>query len=152
MRACERLFTRFQQKIDALNDTVQENLIGIRVVKAFVRGDFERKKFKKSNDELRDAGLAAVMRVILISPVMMLSMYAAILGVMWFGGRLRRPRRAAARRALRLLLLHRAGAHERAHGRYVPAYADPRRAWRAPRLRAPGGRAQHFRLPRLRQP
>lgn len=86
MRACERLFTRFQQKIDALNDTVQENLIGIRVVKAFVRGDFERKKFKKSNDELRDAGLAAVMRVILISPVMMLSMYAAILGVMWFGG------------------------------------------------------------------
>ena len=86
MRACERLFTRFQQKIDALNDTVQENLVAIRVVKAFVRGDFERKKFKKSNDELRDAGLAAVMRVILISPVMMLSMYASILGVMWFGG------------------------------------------------------------------
>ena len=86
MRACERLFTRFQQKIDALNNTVQENLVAIRVVKAFVRGDFERKKFKKSNDELRDAGLAAVMRVILISPVMMLSMNAAILGVMWFGG------------------------------------------------------------------
>lgn len=86
MRACERLFTRFQQKIDALNNTVQENLVAIRVVKAFVRGNFERKKFKKSNDELRDAGLAAVMRVILISPVMMLSMYAAILGVMWFGG------------------------------------------------------------------
>ena len=86
MRACERLFTRFQQKIDALNDTVQENLVAIRVVKAFVRGNFERKKFKKSNDELRDAGLAAVMRVILISPVMMLSMYASILGVMWFGG------------------------------------------------------------------
>ena len=86
MQACERLFTRFQQKIDALNNTVQENLVAIRVVKAFVRGDFERKKFKKSNDELRDAGLAAVMRVILISPVMMLSMYAAILGVMWFGG------------------------------------------------------------------
>lgn len=86
MRACEKLFTRFQQKIDALNDTVQENLVAIRVVKAFVRGDFERKKFKKSNDELRDAGLAAVMRVILISPIMMLSMYAAILGVMWFGG------------------------------------------------------------------
>lgn len=86
MRACERLFTRFQQKIDALNNTVQENLVAIRVVKAFVRGNFERKKFKKSNDELRDAGLAAVMRVILISPIMMLSMYAAILGVMWFGG------------------------------------------------------------------
>ena len=86
MRACEELFTRFQQKIDALNDTVQENLVAIRVVKAFVRGNFERKKFKKSNDELRDAGLAAVMRVIMISPIMMLSMYASILGVMWFGG------------------------------------------------------------------
>ena len=86
MRACEKLFTRFQEKIDALNDTVQENLVAIRVVKAFVRGSHERKKFKKSNDELRDAGLAAVMRVILISPVMMLSMYAAILGIMWFGG------------------------------------------------------------------
>ncbi len=86
MRACEKLFTRFQQKIDALNNTVQENLVAIRVVKAFVRGNFEREKFKKSNDELRDAGLAAVMRVILISPIMMLSMYAAILGVMWFGG------------------------------------------------------------------
>ena len=86
MRSCERLFTRFQEKIDGLNNTVQENLVGIRVVKAFVRGDHERKKFRKSNDELRDAGLAAVMRVILISPIMMLAMYASILGVMWFGG------------------------------------------------------------------
>lgn len=65
---------------------MQENLIGIRVVKAFVRANHERAKFKKSNDELRDAGLAAVMRVILISPIMMLAMYASILGVMWFGG------------------------------------------------------------------
>ena len=86
MRSCEKLFTRFQEKIDGLNNTVQENLIGIRVVKAFVRANHERAKFKKSNDELRDAGLAAVMRVILISPVMMLAMYASILGVMWFGG------------------------------------------------------------------
>lgn len=86
MRSCEKLFTRFQEKIDGLNNTVQENLVGIRVVKAFVRANHERAKFKKSNDELRDAGLAAVMRVILISPVMMLAMYASILGVMWFGG------------------------------------------------------------------
>ena len=86
MRSCEKLFTRFQEKIDGLNNTVQENLVGIRVVKAFVRGNHERAKFKKSNDELRDAGLSAVMRVILISPIMMLSMYASILGVMWFGG------------------------------------------------------------------
>lgn len=87
MRACSRLFTVFQEKIDALNDSVQENLVAIRVVKAFVREDFERKKFKKSNDELRDAGLAAVMRVILMNPIMMLSMNAAVLGILWFGGK-----------------------------------------------------------------
>ena len=49
MRSCEKLFTRFQEKIDGLNNTVQENLIGIRVVKAFVRANHERAKFKKSN-------------------------------------------------------------------------------------------------------
>ena len=85
-RVTHPIFRRVFKTYDRMNTVVQENVRGIRVVKAFVRGDFERKKFKKSNDELRDAGLAAVMRVILISPVMMLSMYAAILGVMWFGG------------------------------------------------------------------
>lgn len=86
MRVCSKLFTAFQQKIDALNDAVQENLVAIRAVKAFVRADFEKQKFKKANDELRDAGLAAVMRIILLSPIMMLAMNTAILGVMWFGG------------------------------------------------------------------
>ena len=87
MRACRKLFTTFQQKIDALNDNVQEDLVAVRVIKSFVRERHERARFKKSNDELRDAGLAASMRVILMSPIMMLSMYAAILGVMWFGGK-----------------------------------------------------------------
>ncbi|MDO4750373.1 MAG: ABC transporter ATP-binding protein [Eubacteriales bacterium] len=86
MRVCSRLFTVFQEKIDALNDTVQENLIAVRVVKAFVRGKYEHKKFQTANDALRDAGLAAVMRVILMNPIMMLAMYGAILGVLWFGG------------------------------------------------------------------
>lgn len=86
MKTTMRLFTAFQEKIDSLNETVQENLVAIRVVKAFVRGDHERKKFKKSNDELRDAGLAAAMRMILLSPIMMLAMFAAIIAVLWFGG------------------------------------------------------------------
>ena len=66
MRSCEKLFTRFQEKIDGLNNTVQENLVGIRVVKAFVRGNHERAKFRSPTTKLRDAGLSAVMRVILI--------------------------------------------------------------------------------------
>ncbi len=86
MKTTQKLFTTFQEKIDALNNTVQENLVAIRVVKAFVRGDHERKKFKKSNDELRDAGLSAAMRIILLNPIMMLSMFAAIIAVLWFGG------------------------------------------------------------------
>jgi ATP-binding cassette subfamily B multidrug efflux pump len=88
MKVCRKLFTIFQQKIDALNDSVQENLIAIRVVKAFVRAGFERKKFQKSNDELTRAGLNAVMRVILMQPIMMLSLNAAVIGVLWFGGKL----------------------------------------------------------------
>ena len=86
MKTTQKLFTTFQEKIDALNNTVQENLVAIRVVKAFVRGDHERTKFKKSNDELRDAGLSAAMRIILLNPIMMLSMFAAIIAVLWFGG------------------------------------------------------------------
>ena len=88
MKICRKLFTIFQEKIDALNDSVQENLVAIRVVKAFVRENFERKKFKKSNDELTRAGLRAVMRIILIQPIMMISLNAAIIGVLWFGGKL----------------------------------------------------------------
>jgi ATP-binding cassette subfamily B multidrug efflux pump len=87
MKAARKLFTAMQQKIDALNDNVQEDLVAVRVIKSFVREKYERERFKKSNDELRDASLAASMRIILMSPIMMLSMYAAILGVMWFGGK-----------------------------------------------------------------
>ncbi len=87
MRACLKLFTVFQQKIDALNDAVQENLISIRVVKAFVRGNYERQKFKKSNNELRRAGLNASMRMVLMNPIMMFSMNLACMAVLWFGGR-----------------------------------------------------------------
>ena len=54
MFICTRLFETMQKKIDNLNNTLQENLVAIRVVKIFVRADYERKKFKKSNDELID--------------------------------------------------------------------------------------------------
>lgn len=87
MKACRRLFQIFQEKIDGLNDAVQENLVAIRVVKSFVRGDYERKKFRRANDELRDAGLNAVMKMILLFPVMIIVLNAAILCVFWFGGR-----------------------------------------------------------------
>ena len=51
MKLSNKLFGVMQGKIDNLNNTVQENLVAIRVVKAFVRADFEKKKFRKANDE-----------------------------------------------------------------------------------------------------
>ncbi len=86
MTICHKLFQIFQTKIDALNGTVQENLIAIRVVKAFVRAGYEKTKFKKSNDELTKAGLYAVTRVILMQPIMTIALYAAIVAVLWMGG------------------------------------------------------------------
>ena len=85
MKLCNRLFRIMQQKIDALNEDVQENLVAIRVVKAFVREGYERTKFKKVNDELTQAGLDAVMRVIFMQPIMILCLTGATVGVLWFG-------------------------------------------------------------------
>ena len=82
-------FSRFsimQQKIDAINSTIQENLIGQRVVKAFVRQEYEHAKFKNSNDALTNASIRAVSIVILIMPVMMLVMNGATIAIIWLGG------------------------------------------------------------------
>ncbi len=85
MKLCTKLFETMQKRIDNLNNTLQENLVAIRVVKAFVRENFERKKFKKSNDELMEAALAVGLRIIAILPVMMLAMNGATVAVLYFG-------------------------------------------------------------------
>lgn len=84
-------FPRFQsmlKKFDKINSTVQENLIAIRVVKAFVRAKHEKEKFKIANDELRDASIAAEKVIIWNGPIMMVAMYSCIIAIMWFGGRM----------------------------------------------------------------
>ncbi|MGO5024099.1 ABC transporter ATP-binding protein [Lawsonibacter sp. LCP25S3_G6] len=88
MKVCTRLFEIMQKKIDGLNNTLQENLIAIRVVKAFVRENHERDKFKKSNDELMDAALNVGLRVIAIMPIMMLAMNGATVAVLYLGGKM----------------------------------------------------------------
>ncbi len=77
MKRFKRMFTM----LDNLNGSVQENLIAIRVVKAFVRGDYEKAKFKKSNDELTAAAISAEMLMVSAQPAMMLMMYGTILAV-----------------------------------------------------------------------
>lgn len=79
-------FQAMQTKIDRVNSNIQENITNVRVVKSFVREDFENEKFKKANSDLKNSGIAAMNVMILIQPVMMLMMYTATIAVMWFGG------------------------------------------------------------------
>jgi len=83
-------FPRFkvmQKMLDALNTVTQENLINIRVVKSFVREDFEQDKFSKANKDLKDSTINAMKVVIFAMPVMMFAMNVTTLAVVWFGGR-----------------------------------------------------------------
>ncbi|MPW27125.1 ATP-binding cassette domain-containing protein [Alkalibaculum sp. M08DMB] len=86
IRKVRPYFTDLQEKTDGLNITVQENLIGIRVVKSFVRGIFEKKKFNKSNEEMMQASERAFGLVVLNMPVMQMIMFSTIIAILWFGG------------------------------------------------------------------
>ena len=82
------LFRSLQEKTDALNLVVQEDLTGIRVVKSFVREDHEQEKFAGRNDSLRSTSEQAFGAVVVNMPVMMLILYGTIFAVMWFGGKM----------------------------------------------------------------
>ena len=74
------------EKYDKMNSIVQETLIAVRAVKAFVRGDFETEKFEEAADSVRRAQLAAEKIVILNMPAMQFISYACMISVLWFGG------------------------------------------------------------------
>ncbi len=83
-------FPRFEamlQKYDSMNARVQENLVAIRVVKAFVRGDYESVKFKDAAAALKNAQRKAEKILVLAMPVMQITMYASILFVLFLGGK-----------------------------------------------------------------
>ena len=79
-------FLKVQQRIDTLNGIVRENLINIRVVKSFVREDFEMQKFKRHSEDLRDMTLRAANIVIAFFPLMLLIMNLSIVAILWLGG------------------------------------------------------------------
>lgn len=81
-------FEAMLHKYDGMNAKVQENLIGIRVVKAFVREDHEKKKFTENTDSVRRAQVFAEKLVILTMPIMQVCMYASIVAILWFGGQM----------------------------------------------------------------
>ncbi|MBR3837439.1 MAG: ABC transporter ATP-binding protein [Clostridia bacterium] len=81
-------FKAMLKKYDGLNATVQENLIAIRIVKAFVREKHEIEKFELSADEVRIAQKRAEKLIILNMPIMQLVMHGSIIAVLYFGGKL----------------------------------------------------------------
>ena len=83
-----RNFRKVFKQYDALNASVQENVAGIRVVKAFVREDFEKSKFRKAAEEMYRAFVGAETRMSIVNPVMMLAIYGCNMALSWFGATL----------------------------------------------------------------
>lgn len=80
-----RIYDRIFYKYDELNASVQENVSAIRVVKAFVREDYEKEKFSKAADMLSQLSTKAESILALNNPVMMLVVYGCIISLSWFG-------------------------------------------------------------------
>ncbi|MCI9414228.1 MAG: ABC transporter ATP-binding protein [Clostridiales bacterium] len=86
LRKLRPLYGRMQKALDRVNSTVQENLIAIRVVKAYVTGDREKQKFAQVNGEFRASSERAFHFAALNMPCFQFIMYATILCILWFGG------------------------------------------------------------------
>lgn len=86
LRTAYPRFTAMQTKLDKLNSGIQEALTNVRVIKSFVREDFEKDKFRKDNENLQKSSLDAMKIVIMTMPVMMLAMNITTLAVVWYGG------------------------------------------------------------------
>lgn len=79
------LFKVVQTKIDNVNNVIRENLVGARVVKSFVRQDYENERFSKANTELMDITIKSYNIMILLMPAIMLIMNLSIASVLWIG-------------------------------------------------------------------
>ncbi len=88
MKFTRHLFLLLQTKFDNLNAAVQENLIAIRVVKTFVRTDYEKQKFKKSNDDLTNTAMSALKRIMVMNPCTTFVLNATTLTLYFIGGRM----------------------------------------------------------------
>lgn len=85
MRRATRYFQQVFRRYDDLNNSVQENVSSIRVVKAYVREDYEIDKFHKAASNIYDMFIKAEMNVVVVSPIMMSVVYGCILLISWFG-------------------------------------------------------------------
>ena len=81
-------FQNMQKKIDVLNNRIQEDLTNERVIKSFVREDYENGRFRDTNTDLKNTTLRALNVMVTMMPAMMLMMNLTSLAVIWFGGKM----------------------------------------------------------------
>ena len=81
-------FKKMLTMFDGFNASIQENLMNIRVVKAFVRSDYEKKKFKTANDNLYNAAISAEKIIMWGQPLLMILMYGTILAILFIAAKL----------------------------------------------------------------
>lgn len=82
------LFDKVQSSIDDVNSSIRENLKGIRVIKAFVRENYQRKRFGNANNRLTDISINSYSKIIILSPFMLVFMNFSVASVLWFGGKI----------------------------------------------------------------
>ena len=87
MKIGQPRFKKMLRKMDGMNKAVQENLVSSRVVKAYVRGDYESEKFRNTAEELRNAQLASSMLFNLTGPIQMLIMWGCSVAILFVGGK-----------------------------------------------------------------
>ena len=80
------MFGEVQRRLDKLNTVMQENLAGVRVIKAFARADHELDRFHGANDRLMDQNISAVRTSAITMPIMMLTLNTGVVAALWFGG------------------------------------------------------------------
>lgn len=86
IRNVRPLYSKMQGAVDLVNRIIQENLIAIRVVKAYVRGDYEISKFREGNINLQNSSERSFSLAALNMPALQFVMYGTILSILWFGG------------------------------------------------------------------
>lgn len=82
------IFTAAIKKYDDINSSLQENINGIRVVKAYIREKYETNKFKKATESLKNMILKGEKIIIFVSPVMQITVFGCILLLSWFGAKM----------------------------------------------------------------
>ena len=86
IRKAYPMFMQVQTRLDALNTVMQENLAGVRVVKAFVRAAHEIDRFGKANTALMDQSIAVARVAVITMPMMMIILNTGIVAALWLGG------------------------------------------------------------------